>query len=433
MRNRRKGLPAACVAVLAVAPLHAHAVRVDYAVDAGVERNDNVLMSSTDPTESSALRAGVGFVVAEETSTVQANIGGRFDYWNYVDGPQSNTFETSLSGRLNWFFVPETLSFTIEDSLEMRPIDRFAPDSVDNRQRVNVLSLGPNLHFNWSQAVRGRAEVRWIDSSAEEEDEFESQRVSAALHAIRALDQTSSVTLSLRGQDVDFDNDLTARDYRRYDGYVRYQKQLVRLGFAFDAGYTWVDYADGSSASHPMLRGQLDWQFSPRNALSLGLAHQLTDSSDSALQGIGAVTEVPDSLSSATSAVDASVYEEDRIDLTYAYRHERVDFTIGPYYERVDYVDPTGFDETRRGVVLQLSYRLSQTWDLRTFADVARSNFTDLGLRTEDKRFGLGLSRTWSRHWSSALDYLHYRRDDEGPFGDSRQNVWYLTVTYRNR
>ena len=94
MRNRRKGLPAACVAVLAVAPLHAHAVRVDYAVDAGVERNDNVLMSSTDPTESSALRAGVGFVVAEETSTVQANIGGRFDYWNYVDGPQSNAFET---------------------------------------------------------------------------------------------------------------------------------------------------------------------------------------------------------------------------------------------------------------------------------------------------------------------------------------------------
>src|SRR5690606_10175667 len=121
-----------------------------------------------------------------------------------------------------------------------------------------------------------------------------------------------------------------------------------------------------------------------------------------------------------SSVVDASVYEEDRIELTYAYQHERLGFTVGPYYERVDFIDSAAFDETRRGVVMQLSYRLSQTWDLRTFADVARSNFPDLDLRTEDTRFGVGLSKTWSRHWSSALDYLHYRRDDEGPFGDSR-------------
>ena len=433
MRIRSKGRPAAWIALLAMAPLHAHAVRIDYAADVGVEHDDNVLMSSSDPIDSSALRAGFGFVVSEETSAVQANFGGRFEYWNYIDGPQSNAFETSLAGRLNWFFVPETLSFTIEDSLEMRPIDRFAPDSVDNRQRVNVLSLGPSVHFNWSQAIRGRFDLRWIDTSAEETDEFESQRISAALHASRELDPTSSVSLSLRGQDVDFEHDLMARDYRRYDGYVRYQKQLTRLGFGLDAGYTWVDYADGSSSSHPMLRGRAEWLISPRNSLSFGAAHQLTDSSDSALEGIATVVDVPDSLPTASSTADASVYEEDRFDLTYAYRHERVGFTIGPYYERIDFIDSTAVDETRRGAVLQLSYRLSQTWDMRTFADVARSNFPDIGLDTEDKRFGLGLSKSWSRHWSSSLDYLHYRREDEGLFGDSRQNVWYLTLTYRNR
>ena len=283
MRIRRKCLPVACAAALVAVPLHAHAVRIDYVADMGIERNDNVLMSSTDPASSSALRAGFGVVVSEETSTVQANFGGRFEYWNYVDGPQSNALETSLAGRLNWFLVPETLSFTVEDSLEMRPIDRFAPDSTNNRQRVNVLSAGPNLHFNWNQAVRGRAELRWIDSNAEEADDFESERISASLHAIRELDPTSSLTLSARGQEVDFDNDVTARDYRRYDGYLRYQKNLARVSFALDAGYTWVDYADGSSTSHPMVRGAGEWRISPRNAVSLGIAHQLTDSSDSAL------------------------------------------------------------------------------------------------------------------------------------------------------
>src|SRR3546814_7552128 len=83
-----------------------------------------------------------------------------FEYWNYVDGPQpSNAFEASLSGRLNWFIVPETFSFTVEDSLEMRPIDRFVPDTADNRQRVNVLSLGPNLQFDWGQAARSLLEL----------------------------------------------------------------------------------------------------------------------------------------------------------------------------------------------------------------------------------------------------------------------------------
>src|SRR3546814_17235183 len=80
-----------------------------------------------------------------------------------------------------------------------------------------------------------------------------------------------------------------------------------------------------------------------------------------------------------------------------------------------------------------LSDRLAPTWDVGTFVDVARSDFRNPDLRTEDKRYGLSVDKTWSRHWSTALDYVHYRRDMDGPSGDSRQNIWLLTVTYRHR
>src|SRR5690606_41225308 len=99
---------------------------------------------------------------------------------------------------------------------------------------------------------------------------------------------------------------------------------------------------------------------------------------------------------------------------------------------RIDFLDAVAFDETRRGVLTRLTYRLAPTWDLRAFADVARSECPAIDLRTEDRRYGLGIGKTWSRHWSSALDYVHYQRDSARPSGDSRQNVWYLTVTYRN-
>src|SRR3546814_19951821 len=77
--------------MVVAAPFHADAARIDYLVDLGYERDDNVLMSPTDPAGSSALRAGFGFVVTAETSAVQANFRGRFEHWTYVEGPQPPT------------------------------------------------------------------------------------------------------------------------------------------------------------------------------------------------------------------------------------------------------------------------------------------------------------------------------------------------------
>lgn len=433
MTTRHTRLSVLAMAILATAPFQADAFRIDYSIDAGFERNDNVLMSATDPQDSDALRAGFGFAITEETSTVQARIGGRLDYWNYVDGPQSNALETTLNGRLDWFIVPEVFSFTVEDSLEMRPIDRFAPDTSDNRQRVNVLALGPNVQFNWSQSFRGRAELRWIDTRAEEDDEIESQRIAASLHAIRQVDPTSLLTFSLRGQDVDYEYDLLARDHRRYDAYMRYDRELRRVGFGLVAGYTWVDYDDGDSTSHPLLRGRVTWNPGSRNTLSLEASHQLTDASDSALQGIGTAVGIPDRTSIGSIAVNPSIYQEDRVELSWSHYRERLGITFGPYYERIDFLDASAFDETRRGVLARVSYRVAPSWELHTFADVARSEFEDLGQESDDKRYGIGVSKTWSRHWSSSLDYTHYRRSEDGPFDEARQNVWYLTMTYRNR
>lgn len=433
MRVRRIHPSTLCAAILAAVPFHADAIHIDYVADLGIERNDNVIMSSTDPEGSTALRAGFGFAATEETSAVQANFGGRVEYWDYLDGPQSDAFEASLTGRLNWSIVPETFSFTVEDSLESRPIDRFIPDTADNRQLVNVLSLGPNALFNLGQATRGRFELRWINSQAEEANDLESQRISAALHLVRELDSTSNLSLGLRGQDVDFKYNIAARDHRRYSAYLRYEKQLDRLGFGLDAGYTWVDFSDGDSASNPLLRGRIDWEISTRNTLSISAARQLTDSADSALAGITLVTGVPDRLSTASVTVNASIYEENRADLSWRYRGDRAALTFGPYYERIDYLDATASDETRRGALMVLSYRLAPGWDLRAFGDAARSDFLDLDIRTEDLRAGIGMSKAWSRHWSSALDYVHYRREADGALGDSRQNVWYLTLAYRNR
>src|SRR3546814_17564160 len=89
-------------------------------------------------------------------------------------------------------------------------------------------------------------------------------------------------------------------------------------------------------------------------------------------------------------------------------------------------------DENRRGAVMLLSYRLAPTWDVGTFVDVALSDFRNPDLRTEDKRYGLSVDKTCSRHWSPARHFVQYRRDMAGPSGDRLPKLWLLTITYRH-
>src|SRR3546814_16246988 len=113
----------------------------------------------------------------------------------------------------------------------MRPIDRFVPDTADNRQRVNVLSLGPNLQFDWGQATRSLLVLRWIDSRAENGDQLESHRLSPALNAVRDLNYPSSLSLNLVGQDVATHTATTAHTTPRTAGHQIYNHKIPRPGF----------------------------------------------------------------------------------------------------------------------------------------------------------------------------------------------------------
>src|SRR3546814_12527105 len=107
-----------------------------------------------------------------------------------------------------------------------------------------------------------------------------------------------------------------------------YQEQLTRLGVGVDAGNWWVDYADGSSGSYPLLRARIEWAVRARSVLSLGAARQLTDSTDSAIAGITNASSVQDRLSTISSTVNSSTYEAERIDLGWNYRNEPIRLTL---------------------------------------------------------------------------------------------------------
>lgn len=105
---------------------------------------------------------------------------------------------------------------------------------------------------------------------------------------------------------------------------------------------------------------------------------------------------------------------------------------LSPYYSKIDYVDAASVDETRRGNRLSMTRELTATWNLDAYWDISRAKFDTLSREQEDNRVGVTLSREWSRRWSTSLAYSRYVRDTDTAEGKIAQNIWYLSIGYRN-
>jgi hypothetical protein len=433
--HTRITLLAAALSVAVSGPVAA--ARVDYVVDAGVEYDDNVRLTPVDEESQVILRTGLEFLVTQEGSVLQARLQGRADYRHYQDSAYASTLEGMMSGRLDWMIVPERLSFTVLDELELQAIDRFAADTPDNRQQVNVLALGPNVLFRLGDTLNGRLEARYIETNAEITDEFNSTRTGVALSLGKDLSPDSRLSANAHWQDIDFDDDLTARDHERTEAYLRYERGNADTSMTIDAGYARLEYQDGSSEDNPLLRAEFRKGLSARSSLELLLVDQFSDAADAAIAAAsgetGGTGTIPGGVLVSDATITPSAYREQRVALAYVREGPRTMLRVSPYVQRLDYIDALVPEEEAAGVAASLDYRLAPTLSLASWVDAARVEYTPPGTRDRTWRSGIMLTKRWTPHWSWQLGWYHYRRDS-GLLGERvNHNILHFGVAYGNR
>jgi hypothetical protein len=419
-------------AIAATLPGVAHAVRVDYTIDAGYEHDDNVTLSEVDPIETDIARLGVGFSVEQASSVVRASVVGRIDHRRYQDVFDGMT-DRMLEGRLHWEVLPDRLAFVVEDSYGVQTINRFSPDAPDNRQQVNVLSLGPTFMFRPGN-LRGLAELRYINSDAEVTEDFNSDRVLGALRLAREIDATSSLSWNVQAQQIDFDNDLVARDHNRIEMFASYARNYRRFDLLVDAGYAHLDYDDGESRGRPLVRAEIGWNPSTRSRFSVNLANQFSDAATSTLDAIDTSSGVPTSVITGNTTVTASAFEQRSVMAQYEFQGTRTAVSLHGQVLELDYVDVGDSNEEIRSVGASLRYRLRPTLTIGASANIDRNQYETPANRRETNRlYAASLEKEWSRHWSSSLSYTRYERSSSLLTGQFEQNVVYLSLSYRNR
>ena len=422
--------------ILTACSSNAWAVKIDYTIDTGVEENSNIAFSHLDPISQRYLRAGLGFAVTEDTSTLQVNLTGRTEYRNYRTDIFDDTLDGALSGRVNWIAIPDRLSFSVEDSLSVEPVDALVPNGPGNRQQINVISLGPNLMFNWSPTWRGRAELRYINSNAEVSDIFNADHVALTLIGSRNLSASSVLSILGQARNVNFDDGIEARDYRRYDLIARYTRDLNHLAYSVDAGYSRIDYHQDAGRSDPLLRAQLNWKMTPRSTMTTTVSREFSDTSSDLLRNIAMAVPVsaPESLVTGGAIINASPYVVRSVGLDYEYNATRLRLSAGFLGQKRKYDDASLlFDQKGDSTYLGIGWTIRPSLTLDAHVDYEKLKYMSMEREDKTLRRGATLRYRMSQNWDAGLSWDRFKRDSTDPGQVVAQNVVYLSISYHNR
>lgn len=419
--------------MLVAACQDALAVRLDYALELGVLHSDNIAYTAQNQVSETVLIPHLNFSLSETSSSVLAEISGVVEYRKYLDDSFGSEFRGNLNGLVNWTLLPERLNWVFNDNLGLYPVSLRDPDVPGNLQQTNVFSTGPTLRFRVTPTLMGQTELRFIDSHAEETGAFDSQRYSAALRGLFELSPTQNLGGNIEYQQVDFDDDLLARDYTDASAFVSYTQALSQLDINASLGYSHLDFERGGNSSGPLARLGLDWRATANSTFGLALADQYTDAATSISTGTADFDAGFGGVDVGGAAITPDVYRERRVSGTYQLQSTRLNFAALLRYGTYRYEEaPAALanDRNELGAGLNLGYQLRPTLTFGVNAEATRREFNESDLTDRNYRYGVYLTQRMTRHLSWRGDLARNERHSSAGADSYDENSIYLRFTY---
>ena len=436
-RNRKRfhrSMPTATLLSLAVAiPGTSSALDVDYEIGVGAKHSDNITLSETNEISETVVYPLLRFEAEQDGPRVQMAAIGDAQYRHYIDDTFDDELRGSLAGKLNWTIVPERVDFVVQDYLSRQPVNDLEPVTPNNEQQANVFIAGPSFYARFNSTTRGQLDLRYTNSYAEENDAFNGDRYDGAIRLRRELSATQAVSGNLEAVQTEFDDLGAASDYRAYNAYVGYEAQWRVIDADIDLGYARLEPRNnGENESSALVRASFDWRASPRSLLSADLRHQLTDATQTLIApSIDLDRRIFNDLRYLDVSLRPNPFRERFARVRYQFTSDRLTAQVAPYYRRVRYLDDVFEDQDRRGVLLNLEYRLRPRLDLSVLAVREDRKYIDLARTDEDTGFSIGLSNRFSRHLTGRIDFQRLERDSDAIGRSYDANAVVVTFTWR--
>lgn len=435
MAARKLALAYLAGAVLTGLAAHAQADPLRWGVDFGIEHSDNINLNPTDTQSATALIPSLLLSWQDQGARYRGSVAGTFSYYHYTQGNIGNQWLGDASGKLDWLLLPGHLYWAFEDYVGQGPVDVLQASTPENTQRTNVFVTGPTMTFRLGAATELQSDLRYVSSTANKTQEFNSDRGQAAVRLLRDMTPLSRVSFNLTGQDVRLREEaLKPNDYRRYDAFFGYAYDGPRLHMQASAGASKLRFDDGREFHKPYMQALGRIEASTRGVFTYELDNRLYDTAEDLIARAPDPQGFFDPLSEVnmrTTTISPDVYMDKEAQLGYTWRGPRLEVRLGGYWRKQDFLTLTGFDQRSYGPALDVLYALTPNTSIAGFAtrDVTRysasSREDHLGL------YGVSLGHQLARDWSVGLQYARRKQTSTDPTQEYTENRVLLTLSYR--
>lgn len=433
-RTSRRGWCAALAGgVMCLSGGAAGADTLDWGISVGATHSDNFNRSATDPTDDTRGEIGLDLQYAREGGRLNARVNTDLQYRSYFDDTYSDELFGNFDALATYWFIPDRLSWVVENNFGQTLIDRSSVDTPDNRQNTNIFSTGPDIKFMLGDRTSLLLQGRWSDVSYETSDSSH-QRLEGNVGLRRHLGPRTLLSLNASAARYDFDDPAIPSDYDRQSAYLGFETRGARTTLRLQGGYTTVNYF-GQDIDGPLLDLSISRETSARSRLTLRAGTELTDSADLFRldREINQDTDAGDVVTDVQ--VSTEPFQSDFAFLGWTLSGERNTLGLSANWRNEDYtVDDS---QNRESFVAGATFSRNLTPALtgRLFGFWRSEDFANADADYDENWFGIGLNWGFTEQFSLGMDVTRFEGTDrttlEAAPRDYVENRYSLRVTYR--
>ncbi len=440
----------AALSLLSTLALPAHAIATfDYGADVGVGETDNVTLVQSNKVSQTMAIADIDFAFKDETRFLDAVARGDFSEFDYLQGAYASELVGRFDGTARYAFVPEKISWTVQEDFGQAALDPFLPVTPLNRENINYASTGPNLDLRLGGVGFLDATLRYVRSDYQVSP-FSSNRFLGNLALGRLLSAHSSVSINVASDRVLFENTQLNTDFTRSSVYAAYELRGERTKVDANLGLTRVDLSSSTnnaliqnvptgqipqSGTGPttqtggLVKASVERVLSPSSKLTLAVGRDLTDASTSfsTLQP-GALG----TLGTSPAAVTSTNYTATYASIAWQYLHHRTSIALSGQWEKDVYTGLPQLDLDRETAQLNATRQLTGVLSAQLIGSVYRTRYSNAQYDETDGIVGVGLVLRRGRWLELKLRIDHDSRTASGLGAQGySENRAFLLVGYR--
>ncbi len=419
------------VLFLSFAPV-LHALEIHYGAGLVSEYSSNSLLLPDNEEEDWINGAELDFRLANKSKRLDAEVSGFYGYYTYAESTEPDQGIYFLNALATIKIRPERLSWIVRNVLGEQEIDSLAPDTRDNRQRVNFFATGPDLNFQVNPSNAVTIGARWA------KDDYEVTKADSTRNMLKAKwenQRSSQLTLSanVAGMMVDFDDDDVNGDYDYGVIYLEADTRLSKTDVVATLGAFKVDRDKADDVDDWGAKLVLNHRKSSTTAFGWESVRKITDSTIEFLEASeSGFVGGPGSSGSDSRGEQASgdIYRLTRHAAFADYEGASILADVSLYWEERDYEEEGLIDYDEWGVGMGLSSEITAGW--RGRFSTSYSNTDNTGINRTDKEWtvDIAVDHALSRHTGFSIYTGYNNRDSDDSAAEYREWIMGATIGY---